>query len=64
MQQWNSVPRQLVPQSASVHYAAILRRIPLARMPELITNKLEGHMLSAMLAALSQELLPHCKRVR
>ena len=63
MQQWNGVPRDKRGISSSRHYASILRQLPPAKLPDLITNKLEGHMLSSILAAVAQELLPNSKRM-
>lgn len=54
VRQWNRISRG----GNARDYADLLQQIPPKKLPEVITNKLEGVMLSNIISAISKQFLP------
>lgn len=54
MRRWNSISRG----GPLREYAAVLEAIPPRKLPDIITNKLEGAMLATIIAVIAKQFLP------
>ena len=57
VQRWNSIPRT----AQSIEYASLLEKIPPEKLPEVITNKLDGMMLTNIIRAIDKQFVPRSK---
>ena len=57
VQRWNSIPRT----AQSIEYARLLEQIAPETLPEVITNKLDGMMLTNIIRAIDKQFVPKSK---
>ncbi len=58
IQCWNGIARGASPTGASGEYGVLLEGIPPDQLPNLITNKLEGPMLTDIISAITTYFIP------
>jgi hypothetical protein len=54
VQRWNAIPRT----AQSIEYARLLEQITPETLPEVITNKLDGMMLTNIIRAVDKQFVP------
>lgn len=54
VQRWNAIPRT----AQSIEYARLLEQITPETLPEVITNKLDGMMLTNIIRAIDKQFVP------
>lgn len=57
VQRWNAIPRT----AQSIEYARLLEQIDPEKLPEVITNKLDGMMLTNFIRAIDKQFVPKSK---
>ena len=57
VQRWNAIPRT----AQSIDYARLLEQIDPEKLPEVITNKLDGMMLTNIIRAIDKQFIPKSK---
>ena len=60
VQRWNAIPRT----AQSIEYARLLEQITPETLPEVITNKLDGMMLTNIIRAVDKQFVPKSKSAR
>ena len=60
VQRWNAIPRT----AQSIEYARLLEQITPETLPEVITNKLDGMMLTNIIRAIDKQFVPKSKSIR
>ena len=59
VQRWNAIPRK----AQSSEYARLLEAIPPLTLPDMITNKLDGIMLTNIIRAIDKQFIPKGEEV-